>query len=67
MEQYKIDYVRREVSVSHYGEFDYWCYLTFGYLQTYPPPYLHMDKDRSNCYAIARDQLIQEGLINPTS
>ncbi len=65
MEQYKINYHRKEVQVSHDGEFDYWCYLTFDYLETNTPLYLHLNIDRANVYAIARDFLIEQGIINP--
>ncbi len=65
MEQYKIDYDKCTVYVTYKGDWFGWAQLSFKYLEMYPPTYSHLNEDRSNCYAIARDKLIDEGLIEP--
>ncbi len=66
MEQYKIDYDSKLVYVTIHGEWEKSHYLPFRFLETEPPPYDSLTLDRANAYAIARDELIDKGLICPS-
>lgn len=62
IERYRIDEERREVSVSHDGEFLPGCCLPFHLLRR--PFDVGPNTDRRTlAYAIARDELIERGLI----
>ncbi len=66
MEQYKIDYKNSRVYVTEDSVFTTGGFLQFKYLEVSTPPYKSLTNDRSDAYAIARDQLTDEGLIVPT-